>query len=131
MKQNRFFITIVIAILLFGSACSRFRRNPELIDSSVENKPSTAEETTTFRSDREAAIAKAKKLYQEKATQKMDFSSGPCLSNEIINDWVVDIAHNPRQTIDEKPENQCATYRNKQVRHFVELDPDGNVIRAL
>ena len=44
--------------------------------------------------------------------------------------WVVDIAHSPRLSIDDLPENQCPAYLQGSAQHFVELDPKGNLIRA-
>jgi hypothetical protein len=43
---------------------------------------------------------------------------------------VADIAHDPRQAIDDAPENQCQRYRSGEAHHFVELAPDGQLIRA-
>ena len=80
---------------------------------------------------REEAIRRATELFQQKKSEGMDFSNGPCLSEEIVPDWCVDVAHNPRQPVDNRPENQCRSYREGRVHHFVELDPEGNVIRAV
>lgn len=85
-------------------------------------------EDTTNR--RDEAINKAKELFAQKKLEGMDFSRGPCLSEEIVPDWCVDVAHDPRQPIDDEPANQCRSYREGRVHHFVELDPTGNVIRA-
>ena len=82
-------------------------------------------------SDRDMAIRKAKELFEQKRAEGMDFSNGPCLSDEIIPDWCADVAHNPRQPVDNRPENQCSSYREGRVHHFVELDPEGNLIRAV
>jgi hypothetical protein len=49
---------------------------------------------------------------------------------KINNDWVVDVAHNPRQAIDNLPENQCADYREGKVKHFIELDLNGEVTKV-
>lgn len=73
----------------------------------------------------------AEKLYQEKKAQGLSFSDGPCLSNNIFPDWVVDIAHNPRQPIDDITENQCSAFREGKAHHFIELDPNGNLIRMM
>ena len=81
--------------------------------------------------NREEAVRRAKELFQQKKAAGMDFSNGPCLSEEIIQDWCVDVAHNPRQAADNLPENQCQSYRQGRVHHFIELDPNGNVIRAV
>lgn len=71
----------------------------------------------------------AKELYQEKKAQGLNFSNGPCLSNNLLPDWVVDIAHDPRQPIDDMPENQCTVFREGRAHHFVEFDTNGNLIR--
>ncbi|MBU4300144.1 hypothetical protein L6303_06415 [archaeon] len=57
--------------------------------------------------------------------------TGPCLSEEIVPGWTCDVAHNPRQEIDNLPENQCAAFRNRSVRHFVEVDENCKLIRAV
>jgi len=82
-------------------------------------------------SDRERAIRMAQELYREKKAQGMDFKNGPCLAEEIIPDWCVDVAHSPREPVDNLPRYQCRSWREKRVHHFVELDPDGNLIRTV
>jgi hypothetical protein len=68
-----------------------------------------------------------------KGTQ--DLSNGPCLSDDNpnwnIDDWVCDVAHSPRQDIDNLPENQCQEYREGKVHHFVEVDSNCELIRAV
>ncbi|MGA7670657.1 MAG: hypothetical protein WBW04_09565 [Nitrolancea sp.] len=82
--------------------------------------------------DRQQAIAAAQQVYQQSKAQGTDFSSGPCIAEQLptLPDWSVDVAHNPRKPIDDQPSNQCQDYRQGKTRHFVELDPDGNLIRA-
>jgi len=82
-------------------------------------------------SARDQAVKMAQALFAQKVREGLDLSNGPCLSEEIIPDWCVDVAHSPRRMIDNLPENQCASYREGRVHHFVELDPSGKVIRAL
>ncbi len=57
-----------------------------------------------------------------------DMSPGPCLG-VIENDWVCDVAHSPRQPVDDLPENQCQAYINGTAHHFVEVTPDCQLIR--
>lgn len=78
----------------------------------------------------DTAINQAKYLYRQKKMTGEDFSNGPCLSNALMPNWVLDIAHNPRQSIDDSLENQCPAYREGRAQHFVELDLEGNVIRV-
>lgn len=80
--------------------------------------------------DQDLALIKAKEIYRAKQIEGVDFSDGPCLSNELISDWVLDIAHNPREAIDNLSENQCSAFRDGRAHHFIELDTEGNLIRA-
>lgn len=82
------------------------------------------------KSDIDTAVNQAKYFYQMKRLQGEDLSFGPCISNALMPDWVADIAHNPREEIDDLRENQCPAYLEGRVRHFVELDLEGNLIRA-
>ncbi len=85
---------------------------------------------TRNRAVEDLAVARARELYQQKRAEGVDFSHGPCLSNNLISDWVADIAHNPRIPVDDLPENQCAAFREGKAHHFVELDPNGILIRV-
>jgi len=79
--------------------------------------------------DKTLATIKCRELCQEKlATDDQNFNIGPCLSNNIIPDWVCDIAHSPRQEVDDDPANQCKAFRTGQAHHFVELDGNCNAI---
>ncbi len=81
--------------------------------------------------DRTKAVVAAKLLYQGKA-KSLDLSVGPCLAETVpgLSDWVVDIAHDPRQAVDDQPQNQCRRFRDGDAHHFVELSPAGRLIRA-
>ena len=81
--------------------------------------------------DKDKAIAAAKFLYAGQANSR-DLSSGPCLSETLpgLSDWSVDIAHDPRQEVDDQAANQCQSFREGETHHFVELTPDGRLIRA-
>jgi hypothetical protein len=83
-------------------------------------------------SDRDRAVDQAQAAYDEFAGSVADLSIGPCISESLpgLPDWVVDIAHDPRQSIDDAPENQCQRYRDGEAEHFVELDKDGTLIKA-
>ena len=82
------------------------------------------------KSDIDIAVNQAKYFYQMKRSQGEDLSNGSCISNALMPDWVADIAHNPRQALDDLPENQCPAYLEGRAHHFVELDLEGNLIRA-
>ncbi len=82
------------------------------------------------KSEIDIAVNQAKFLYSQRKAMGEDFSTGPCLSDALMPGWVVDLVHNPRLPVDDLPENQCPSYREGRTQHFVELDPDGNLIRA-
>lgn len=85
---------------------------------------------TPSKSESDTASNQAKFLYRQKKDRGEDLSSGPCLSNALMPNWVADIAHNPRLPIDDLQANQCPAYLEGRAQHFVELDPSGNLIRA-
>lgn len=91
---------------------------------------STEPSKSTKRGEFDVAINQAKHVYQQRKAAGEDFSNGPCLSDALMPNWILDIAHNPRQEVDDLPQNMCPAYREGKAKHFVELDPDGNLIRA-
>jgi hypothetical protein len=63
------------------------------------------------------------------------YENGPCLSDNNtkwnVSDWVCDVAHSPRQAVDNLPENQCQAFRNGEAHHFVEVDSSCNLITVV
>ncbi|MCL6500753.1 MAG: hypothetical protein K6T16_01820 [Candidatus Pacearchaeota archaeon] len=61
-----------------------------------------------------------------------DLSKGPCLLDPMSQDtnWVCDIAHKPRENIDNERENQCNSWHNGTSKHFIELTPECEFITA-
>ena len=82
--------------------------------------------------ERDRAIDAAATAYAEAQSSGVDLEPGPCIAEQLpeLDDWVVDIAHDPREDIDDDPANQCRRYRDGEASHFVELDPQGELIRA-
>ena len=58
----------------------------------------------------------------------MNFSN-QCLGT--CENYAVDIVHVPRIEDDNKIENQCLEYREGKIKHFIELDRDGNIVRIV
>ena len=83
-------------------------------------------------SDREKAVDEAQAAFSQVQATGRDLSPGPCITESLpgLPDWVADVAHDPRQSIDDEPANQCLRYRSGQANHFVELNVDGRLIRA-
>lgn len=78
----------------------------------------------------EKAVRQSGHIYNLRKSQGMDFSKGPCLVNILIPGWALDSAHSPRISEDDLPQNQCSSYLDGSAKHFVELDLNGNLIRA-
>ncbi len=85
---------------------------------------------STSKSEVDSAVNQAQLLYRQKRERGENFSNGPCLSDALMPSWVADIVNNPRQAVDDLPENQCPAYREGRARHFVELDMEGKLMRA-
>jgi len=82
--------------------------------------------------ERSQAVGQALVAFGKAKQSGEDLSSGPCISESLpgLADWVADIAHDPRQPVDDEAANQCQRYRSGDAHHFVELTPDGKLIRA-
>jgi hypothetical protein len=82
--------------------------------------------------ERSQAIGQAIVAFHQVQASGRDLSAGPCISESLpgLPDWVADIAHDPRQPVDDQQQNQCQRYRSGQAHHFVELTPTGELIRA-
>jgi hypothetical protein len=83
-------------------------------------------------SDRDRAVDQAQAAYRQFIATGAPLESGPCISESLpgLPDWVADIAHDPRQAVDDEPANQCQHYRDGEAHHFVELDQNGMLLRA-
>lgn len=82
--------------------------------------------------EKQQAIDAAMDAYATAVASDVALEPGPCIAEELesVPGWSVDIAHDPRQDVDDDPANQCQAYRDGETEHFVELDPEGNLIRA-
>jgi len=83
-------------------------------------------------SDRDQAVDQAQAAYRQFLATGQPLGSGPCISESLpgLPDWVADVAHEPRLPLDDDPANQCRRYRDGEAHHFVELDENGNLLRA-
>ena len=60
-----------------------------------------------------------------------NLSDGPCLLDTMPDypGWVCDVAHSPRQAVDDLPANQCGSFAKGKASHFIEVTPDCIFIR--
>lgn len=85
---------------------------------------------TLSSAQQDLAVASAKELCLQKMAAGEDFSSGPCLSENLVEDYVADIVHSPRTKEDDKQENQCQNFIEGKASHFVELTEKCELIRV-
>ncbi len=83
-------------------------------------------------SEKDKVISACVEECKARVARGEDLSNGPCLLNPIpdSSDWVCDVAHSPRQAVDNKPENQCSVFREGKAKHFVEVTPECELIRT-
>jgi len=129
-------IILLIIFMIFASAWYVFKKisktpTGEKIGQTVEDITGIGLiEKKKTQIDPSLAKIKATELCRAKKIEGINFSQGPCLSNDLMPDWVADIAHNPRQPIDNEPENQCSAFREGKAHHFVELNENCEVIKV-
>jgi hypothetical protein len=78
------------------------------------------------------AVKEAREAFVKADLPPAELQRGPCIAERLpgLPDWVVDVAHDPRASVDDQPQNQCRRYREGEAGHFVELDPTGDLIRT-
>jgi hypothetical protein len=83
-------------------------------------------------------ISECVELCKKALEEGKDLSNGPCLSDNNpewkFTNWVCDVAHWPRESVDDMRENQCnewwKAYEEGRKINFVEVDPNCNFIRT-
>ena len=113
----------VFLVMLFTILIIAFLVYTQSPKDNLVYKPGTWPEADT-------ASAQAQHFFKLRKETGEDFKNGPCLSNHLMPGWVADIVQSPRQSMDDLPENQCSAHLEGKAKHFVELDPEGNVIRV-
>lgn len=131
MKTKLPTLAVIIVIFIFLSVAYLAFFQKKAVAPINTNLPQTSPQISPSSSPRaeDDVLKNALNLYIQKKQESTDFAQGPCLG-KVADDWVVDIAHNPRLPVDDKAENQCEDFRSGSVHHFIELDPDGNLIRS-
>ena len=122
-----------LVLIIFICGCVTEPVGEEYNESEINDITEETENTAVV-FDSDTAIAECKNLCQEFLNEGVDLSMGPCLSdndeNWIATDWVCDVAHSPRQGIDEMSANQCLEFRVNRAHHFVEVDENCKLIRS-
>lgn len=111
---------ILIALLIFLFIL--------VIAAGCEKKPEVKIEPTL----QQLLIDECKGACQDALEKGQNLNNGPCLMDPIRDTgWVCDIAHEPREAIDNLRENQCNAWHNGTAKHFIELTPECEFIKAV
>jgi hypothetical protein len=135
-QSNWAIIVIVIVVLLaVGGMLLIFLRSPE--DSWIKNdrgfyvKQGNPSYTPPEVAQQQELIQKAQTEFNRFKLTTSQTLSSQCIGTVYLGDagYAIDLVHIPRTDEDNRPENQCQAYREGTVKHFIELDNDGNVVR--
>ena len=114
-------IIIAISLLYFFN----HKKTREIVDNTFDY---FYEKYVGVVSNKSLALVKAKAVFDEAISEGRDLSSGPCLAEQILIDWSVDIVHVPRQESDDLLENMCKNYITGKTRRLIEMDEWGNIV---
>lgn len=117
--MKKIFILILL-LLVFIGGCNFLKISKDL------NETNTSKQSIVYKE----TIDKCVNLCKNVGNDIGDLGDGPCLSNNIVDGWVCDMAHYPRVANDNLPGNQCKSYMEGTSKHFVEVDINCNFIRA-
>ncbi len=134
--MKKIFFLILPAVLLLsactlGDKVTNTANEVEKDAGTLVNKATGVTDLATkAAADLAFAKARATQFYSSLKAQGEDLTNGPCLSDNLTTGWVADLVHNPREAVDDLPANQCPSYVSGAAKHFVELDLNGNFVRA-
>ena len=133
MKKLLFILVlpILLTACTFGQKVANTASEAAGDAGTLVNKATGVTDTAILKAaDIAFATARAKEFYNAFKIQGEDLTDGPCLTENLTTGWVADLVHNPRLAVDDVPANQCQSYLNGTAKHFVEIDLNGNVVRA-
>ncbi|PIU22439.1 MAG: hypothetical protein COT14_01165 [Candidatus Diapherotrites archaeon CG08_land_8_20_14_0_20_30_16] len=135
-------ITFVFLIIIFILVLVLPLKQDIPKDTNDSNNPDTNNQNPAFDGNVDQKLAQ-KQSVEDNAKElcikmckdynnSISYKKGPCLSDNFgfkQEDWVCDIAHDPRTEEDNDQKNQCKAFINVKAHHFVEVDERCNFIR--
>jgi hypothetical protein len=121
-------IAVLIVIVLVGLRlfAGGGEDNWIIDDKGVYVKHGNPSSVPVYVIEQQEAIICATDLYSK--AKETTMLSSQCLG--ACGGFVVDIVSVPRTDEDNKEENQCSAFKAGEVKHFIELDKEGNVVRV-
>ena len=116
------FLLIIFGIFLFF----RMQEDGWIKDSrGVWIKHGNLAETPSYVLEQQQIISCASDLFHNFTQEKNSQCLGTC------GDYAIDLVHVPRTSDDNLASNQCPSFLNKEVSHFLELDSNGEIVRIV
>jgi len=132
IKSKSAIVAIVVVIAILAGLFSIRLFSPE--DSWIKDskgiwvKHGMPTQTPDYVTKQQNAIQCSKILYNSVNSSSVEMKS-QCLGSCEI--YAVDLVNVPRNADDNKPENQCSSVSSGELKNFIELDNNGNVVRVV
>ena len=119
------YLTIITAIVI-GVL---YYKNVSVVRKSVDEAFRKSEEKISeIRGHKVNAIRQARSLLDQKLKSGYDLENRPCLAEEIVPGWAVDIVHQPIEEVDNLLQNQCQFYLEGKVKNLILMDEYGHTV---
>ena len=120
------FYLLVIGVIVIGFL---YYREVEIVQKYVDETIAVSEEIVTqLKGHKSNAIRQARRLLDQKLKSGYDLVNRPCLAEEIVSGWAIDIVSQPITDKDRMKENQCQLYLEGKVKNLIIMDEYGHII---
>lgn len=125
MLRKILFLTIIVAVII-GFL---YYKNVAVVRDRIDQVIKESEERIAeIRGHKANVIREARSLLDEKLKSGYDLENRPCLAEEIVPGWAVDLVHQPISEVDKLPENQCQSYLEGRVKNLILMDEFGHIV---
>lgn len=124
-------LVVIVSLVIFGIffIFSKFNKDSWIKDQKgiwiTEGNPENA---STEIKEQQNAISCASGLYAENSLKNISFVS-QCLGS--CGNYSVDVVNVPRTSDDDLKTNQCSDFSEGKLKHLIELNKQGNIVRII
>ena len=118
MFKKLFYLLVIGAIVIGFLYYRKIKIVQKYVDETIAL---SAEKLTKLKGHKSNVMRQARKLLDQKLKSGYDLTNRPCLSEEIVPGWAIDIVHQPISEVDSLDENQCQLYLERSEEHTSEL----------
>jgi len=125
MVRKLFFLTIIAIIIIGVLYYYDIWDTRQKLD---EIKKTSEEKVDELKAHRVNVIREARMMLDIELKTGYDLENRPCLSEELVPGWAVDIVHQPTTEVDSMLKNQCRLYQEGKVPNIIYMDEFGHII---